>query len=73
LFASHPALQNRTPADLAFTIPLVWHSDAGPFSKTKAMQLVQWGSLVGAGADIEQRFISMVWLAKYGDYEENKG
>jgi len=73
LFDSHPFLKDRSPRELAFTIPIVVHSDAGPFSKNLGMQIVQWGSLLGKGADIEQRFVSMVWLSKYGQSSSHKG
>ena len=73
LFDSHPHLRHRTPAELAHTIPIVVHSDAGPFAKAQGLQLVQWGSLIGSGADIEQRFPALVWLSKYGDAASHKG
>jgi hypothetical protein len=73
LFDTHPLLTNKTEYELMFTIPLVWHSDAGPFTKKQGMQLVQWGCVHGVGADIEQRFLSLAWIAKYGDARDNKG
>ena len=35
-WAKHPMLQDRTPADLKFHVPLVLHDDAGPVSHLSA-------------------------------------
>ena len=38
--AAHPALRDKTPADLVCMVPCRVHADAGPCSKTKSAQCV---------------------------------
>ena len=49
----HPLLRGRFPADLATSIPIVVHEDAGPFSKRKSCDIIDYSSVLGEGKEIE--------------------
>ena len=52
----HRHLKNKTLAQLARTIPVRLHEDAGPFTKTKSMNVISWSSLLGRGSDLESKY-----------------
>ena len=54
--ARHPSLRNKTAYDLRHSTPLILHEDAGPFSKRGSCNILQWGSLLGIGSDLDIRF-----------------
>ena len=53
----HRFLRGRSPEDLSTSIPLMFHEDEGPFSKTKSTNLLSWGSIVSIGDELETRFV----------------
>ena len=54
----HGYLRGKTPRDLQHSLPFCVHEDAGPFTKNKSVQLIQYGSLLGIGSDMEVRYIA---------------
>ena len=62
LWAEHPHLRGKTPADLRFTAPLTLFQDAGPFTKKKSFEMVSLAGLLGMGAELDSKIVSMVWL-----------
>ena len=57
LWRLHPWLQDRTPAQLRFHLPLVVFDDAGPVSKTSSTYVRVWYSLLGRGSEKETRYL----------------
>ena len=55
--ALHPHLRGRSINSLRKTIPITLHEDAGPFSKTKSVNVVSWSPLLGSGAELEQKYL----------------
>ena len=49
LAANHPVVGGKRPEELATTVPLTVHADAGPFTKTTACYCVSFSPLLGAG------------------------
>ena len=52
----HPHLKGKTVSQLSTTIPCRVHEDAGPFTKTKSVNTVQWSSILGRGIDLETKY-----------------
>lgn len=52
----HQQLIGKRPEDLQYTIPLVVHNDAAPYTKRKSASFTVWGSVLGIGSEIESRF-----------------
>ena len=57
LFRCHPWLRGRSPADLAWFVPLAVHDDAGPVSQNSSAFVRNWFSLLGHGRETETRFL----------------
>jgi len=53
----HPSLKDKTPDQLATSIPIVIHEDAAPYGKKRSVSVLQWGPLITNGSDIESRFV----------------
>ena len=49
LAANHPVVGGKRPEELATTVPLTVHADAGPFTKTTTCDCVSSSPLLGAG------------------------
>ena len=64
---SHPQLVGKSPSDLKHCIPLSLHEDAGPFSKRRSTNIINMGSLLGSGKDIEVRYQLCSYLKTTGD------
>ena len=55
--AAHPALRNKSPADLVCMVPCKIHADSGPCSKTQGAQCVSWSSIhFKGGENIQNSF-----------------
>ena len=54
----HPHLRGKTLAQLAHSIPLRIHEDAGPFTKTKSMDVVSFSSMLGRGTELQTKYPS---------------
>ena len=52
----HPHLKNKTMNELSRMLPLRIHEDAGPFTKTKGMNLISWSSLLARGTELESKY-----------------
>ena len=52
--------------DLVHAIPICLHEDAGPFSKSKGCNLLQWYALNGHGGDVETRYYIFSFLKVAG-------
>ena len=55
---SHGILRNLSPADLAYTLPLVLHEDAGPYGKSTSVAILNYSSILGRGAELECKLVS---------------
>ena len=49
----HPCLQHKTVEDLKYSFPITMHQDAGPFSKSKSMDVTSWRSGLARGTELE--------------------
>ena len=52
-----PYLAGRDSRNLRYTLPCLLHEDAGPYSKRKGMNVVNWTPLLGEGTDLEMHFV----------------
>ena len=66
----HPDLQGQTPESLESSIPCDWHNDAGPVSRKRGAFVLNWGSILGIGSELETRFLSASYLKEDGDLPE---
>ena len=57
LWAAHPWLQHRCPADLKWHVPLMVFDDAGPVSHTNSTFCRCFYSVLGMGSEKETRFL----------------
>ena len=48
---------------LDLVVPLFIHVDAGPITKRLSTYILQWGSILGYGSELEQCFIMATWIA----------
>ena len=55
---AHPQLAGLTPDDLRYTVPMVLHEDAGPYSKTTSVSCINYSPILGIGAEIEQQCLA---------------
>ena len=62
LHGIHPHLIGQTPESLSNKIPCDWHNDGGPVSKKHSAFVLNWGSILGLGSELETRFLSASWL-----------
>ena len=54
-----PSLPSQlSPADLAYTLPLVLHEDAGPYGKSTSVAILNYSSILGRGAELECKLVS---------------
>ena len=53
---ANPYLVGKSWQDLVHAIPICIHEDAGPFSKSKSCNLLQWYGLLGQGNDVQTRY-----------------
>ena len=53
----HRFLRNKSPTALQSTIPVVFHEDAGPFSKTASTNCGSFSSLLGVGGEKLTKFL----------------
>lgn len=53
----HPLLRGHFPADLATSIPIVVHEDAGPYSKRRSCDIIDYSSVRGEGKEIETKWV----------------
>ena len=67
LRSAHPMLTGRSPESLKHCIPLAVHEDAGPFSKRRSTNIINIGSVLGSGTDIECRYPIASYLKSAGD------
>ena len=51
LWREHSFLRGRTLGDMKRTIPVVFHQDSGPFSKTQSVEICNFSSIIAIGAD----------------------
>ena len=63
---ANPYLTGKRWQDLAHAIPICMHEDAGPFSKSKACNLLQRYALNGHGGDVETRYYIFSFLKVAG-------
>ena len=49
----HPWLRGKTVQDLQYSFAISMHEDAGPFSKSKSMNVVSWRSMHARGTELE--------------------
>ena len=56
-FELHPCLKGKTPADLAYSVPLFLHEDAGPYAKRKSANIVSYNGILGRGRNWKTRFL----------------
>ena len=65
-FAEHNQLRGETPGDLSCCIPCTWHEDAGPYTKTSAIHIMNMSSILGLGKEIDITFIIGVFVKRAG-------
>ena len=65
-------MRRKLGTDLSHTIPMSFHADAGPMSKTKSAEIACWGSAVGEGKDFQRRFLSATWVKETHLETDNK-
>jgi len=56
LFREHPDLTGKTPPQLARSVPMAIHEDAGPYTKRKSMNVISVSSLLGVGTERKTKF-----------------
>ena len=54
---NHPFLRGKPAAELVTTIPATLHTDSGPATKTKSVNIISWSSLLGAGGEKESKLV----------------
>ena len=52
----HPWLKGKTVEDLKSSFPVTMHQDAGPFSKSKSMDVTSWRSILARGTELETQY-----------------
>ena len=62
----HLWLQQRSPQDLRFHLPLALFDDAGPISNSQSAYVRQYYSVLGQGADREKRLLVCTGLTNAG-------
>ena len=67
LFREHGLLRGSTPEQLARTIPLVIHEDAGPFSKSQSVSVLNYSSITGRGAEFDIKFVVSTFIKVSGE------
>ena len=67
LFREHGLLRGSTPEQLARTIPLVIHEDAGPFSKSQSVSVLNYSSITGRGAEFDIKFVLGTFIKVSGE------
>ena len=62
----HPQLIDQTPEQLSTCIPTVLHEDATPFTKAKAVSVLDWVPLLCSGSAYDTRFLVHSYIEQKG-------
>ena len=64
MFEEHGHLRGKTPLDLHHCLPLTLHEDAGPFTKTRGVNIISFAGLLGMGSEMQVKLPSFTYIKK---------